>query len=186
MKTSPCPDCENGQVEVIDTGSVNGSIDTWLASYPKLKTVDCETCGGTGEVTSFAIAAHCHSDCQTVDIEFDAVDWFKQCSASDLKDLIDCDWRGDYPADDVARFFEDSSTAPLFQYVATSGEGFECYVNEDDAIAWLEEHRPELLEQVQEVAIAPSAPSDAAALRWPIWVGLALSLAIAYIIWVAA
>jgi hypothetical protein len=65
-----------------------------------------------------------------------------------------CNWGGDYPADTVAGFFEDSNAeiCKLFDYCQrTSGRnsvGFECHVTKNDALRWIESKRPHLLDNV--------------------------------------
>ena len=43
--TKPCPDCECGEIEVIDQDRVRESTIT-----PPYKIVTCETCNGEGEI----------------------------------------------------------------------------------------------------------------------------------------
>lgn len=101
------------------------------------------------------IRAECHSDDHVVRVEFNAASWFDQATDDDIKRLVDCGWAHDYPADNVAEFFADTTTADLFGYLditrrqrARPTIGFECSVNEDDARAWLSENRPALLESL--------------------------------------
>jgi len=99
------------------------------------------------------IAAECHSDDYIYEVKFDAEEWFKQASADEIGDLILCDWRGDYPADEVALHMQqhDPRISELLTYVQKVGEfkdmGFEVSVNEDDAIKWLKKHRPEIVKE---------------------------------------
>jgi len=103
------------------------------------------------------IKANVHSDDHCYDVVFEATAWFIDASDADIINLANCNWRGDYPADNVALFFEDydPSIARLLEYCRDSqsgfaeGVGFECYVDEDDALKWLEENRPWILEQLQ-------------------------------------
>lgn len=104
------------------------------------------------------IRAEAHSDDHNVEIEFDAVRWFKQAADDDILDLAECGWGGDYPADAVAMFFDGkrNGTGGLFRYLETIADdwskkdlrGFECNVNEEDAIKWLRKHRPAVLRRI--------------------------------------
>ena len=95
------------------------------------------------------IPAEVHSDDFHVQVKFDAVAWFKGATDKQLMELAESDWGGDYPADDVARFFSGLMTKPVFDYLATrptapNGDtvGFECHVDPKAAAAWLRRFRP--------------------------------------------
>ena len=79
---------------------------------------------------------------------FDCTPWFEQATDEDLVELAACQWRGDYPADRVAECFQYNNNYPevveLFAYKKT---GFECNVNEKEAVAWLRVHRSHLVHQ---------------------------------------
>lgn len=153
-KLEPCPnpDCQDGEVEVIDNGPWQMmSLDQWLSTYPSSRSETCEECDGKGYVEKPEIPAECHSDDHRVEIDFDAVDWFRQASAEEIADLADCEWGGDMPADEVARFFSGNVTGRLFKYLdfdpvmsfSDDKVGFECHVDDEAAIAWLKANRPE-------------------------------------------
>ncbi len=97
------------------------------------------------------ISAEVHSDDYKVEIHFDATEYFQAASGSDLVDLVRCGWGGDYPGDYVALHFESRETASLFEYLSLRPEmygesvGFECHVDEGDAMAWIAQNRPELM-----------------------------------------
>lgn len=100
---------------------------------------------------SNSIRAEVHSDDYRYQVEFDATKWFEQASDKEIMGLAQCGWGGDYAADAVAEYFEDTleEIAQLMNYCcATTGSrepvGFEVKVNCDDAIAWLEQHRPDV------------------------------------------
>lgn len=111
------------------------------------------------------IQAECHSDDFITKAEFDATTWFEQASDGEIEALAGCGWRGDYPADDVARYFEETETREVFDYVAMNPKmlngdpvGFECSVDEAAAMAWLKEHRPEVCERISSgVSAIPTA-----------------------------
>lgn len=98
-----------------------------------------------------AVQAETHSDDYRFEINFDAEPWFQQASDEEIINLLACGFRGDYPADAVALYFEDSnllirnmlayclSTKDLRQSV-----GFECVVDPEDAMRWVKTQRPAL------------------------------------------
>ncbi len=99
------------------------------------------------------IRAECHSDDRKFEIDFDATPWFEQATPEQLRALRDCEWGGDYPADEVAQFMDGRHDGinSMFRYIEASNAaerscdrvGFECHVNEEDACEWLMEHRAE-------------------------------------------
>lgn len=107
------------------------------------------------------IRAEVHTDNLAIEVEFDATAWFKQATDAQILALAECEFGGDYPADEVARFYDDSPLDQdkrielLFDYLALKmgGEpcGFECHVNEEDALAWLLDNRPKLRAKVMEI-----------------------------------
>jgi len=100
------------------------------------------------------ISAECHSDDRVVEVEFDATRWFQEASVDDILDLARCGWRGDIPSDQVAIKMADvnEEIAEMFEYVHIVGKrttmGFECSVNEDDAMSWLADNRPDVLNKM--------------------------------------
>ena len=106
------------------------------------------------------VSAKVHSDDYVFDIAFDATPWFEQASDEEILVLAKCDFGGDYPADAVADFFENSNpeVTDMFDYIHAHNKsdvvehiGFECYVDEDEAMAWLVENKPELAMQIAEM-----------------------------------
>lgn len=98
------------------------------------------------------IGASAHSDDHRVEVDFDAAPWFKKAIAEDILSLVYCQWGGDYPADDIAQSMaeHEAQLARMFDYISIANTdritiGFECHVETDDARAWLNRHRPELL-----------------------------------------
>ncbi len=94
------------------------------------------------------INAECHSDDRVREADFDATPWFRQASAESIAGLAACGWGGDYPADGVAHFMAEHNeeVGKVFQYLDLVSDkkdapGFECHVDETDAMAWLRENR---------------------------------------------
>lgn len=107
------------------------------------------------------IKAECHSDDFVQTASFDATRFFEQAAQQEIEDLARCGWRGDYPADHVAEFSCDLSgnedLRRVFDYLGTrprmiSGDtvGFECIVDEDQALCWLKDNRPHWLPAIAE------------------------------------
>jgi hypothetical protein len=81
-----------------------------------------------------------------------ATPYFKQASDQELNELAGCDYGGDYPADAVARFFEDTDegVAFVFKYLDARGDqGFECHVDIEQAQAWIRASRPDLAKELE-------------------------------------
>jgi hypothetical protein len=102
------------------------------------------------------IEAEAHSDDYNVQISFDATAWFEEADDESIIDLAECGWGGDYPADEVAQYFEETFTKRLFTYLSFSptmpwsGDtvGFECNVQAEQALVWIASRRPHLLAQL--------------------------------------
>ena len=95
-----------------------------------------------------SVQAEVHNDSQTTKVEFDAAPWFAQASDKEILDLAGIGWRGDYASDAVALHFEssDDDIADLLNFCRATmntrdPQGFECSVDEDQALAWLKQHR---------------------------------------------
>lgn len=104
------------------------------------------------------VTASCHSDDHVVEVKrFDATLWFAQASDDELWALREENYGGDYAADSVAEFIVayDPQVQAMFAHndlLPGSAElrGFECYVYEQEAEAWIAQHRPNLLAEQEE------------------------------------
>jgi hypothetical protein len=103
------------------------------------------------------IEAEVHSDDRHYEVPFNAVPWFASATSQELADLKAEEWMNAEIADQVALAVEETDTkvADLFRYVRTANlpedlSGFEVSVDEDSAMKWLEEHRPEEFEKLQD------------------------------------
>jgi hypothetical protein len=94
------------------------------------------------------ISAEVYSDDQKVSVTFDAVGWFEQASVKEILSLAQCGWSSDYPADQVALYYSDlnKEVGRLFWYADKVDCGYECSVDEDQAMVWLKENRPKIWE----------------------------------------
>lgn len=93
------------------------------------------------------IRAEAHSDDHVIEAPFEAHAWFVTASDADVLELVSEEWGYCEVADSVAL---DHETGPrlslLFEYIHSKNAiqreiGFECSVNEDDAMAWLRRER---------------------------------------------
>ena len=101
------------------------------------------------------IKAECHSDDRASEVEFDATPWFERASNKEIADLARCGWGGGDPADAVAEFCSDTdeNVKKVFDYLNIIKDdpskkdccGFECHVDQEDAVAWIRVHRAEML-----------------------------------------
>lgn len=98
-----------------------------------------------------SVKARVHSDDYRYDIPFDASRWFEQATPDEITELARCGWGGDYPGDRVAEYMADHDPRikEMFHYIHRKQNevrwprqdiGFECYVDEDDAIFWIKAH----------------------------------------------
>lgn len=97
------------------------------------------------------VSAEVHNDSHSTQVKFDAAAWFAQADEAKIIALHGIGWTGDSASDAVAQFFEDRNEdiADLFNFcratqLTREPQGFECSVDEDDAMAWLKQHRPGL------------------------------------------
>lgn len=92
------------------------------------------------------IWAECHSDDYVAEASFDAAAWFHASTDDEILALARIGWGGGYPADDVARWSEDiyANVEKVFDYLLVKQCGFECSVNKDQAMAWVNANRPHL------------------------------------------
>jgi len=110
------------------------------------------------------IRAEVHSDDRAYEIDFDATHYFEKASDREILELAATDWGGDYPGDEVARFFNlNPKIVAMFEYLEKHDMGFECHVNEKDAVKWLKEHRPKTFYKIEKLNAGPRDWSP----RWP-------------------
>lgn len=97
------------------------------------------------------VPASGHSDDWLYEVTFDAADWLARASDSEIRALHDCDYGHDTAADEVlvAAAKTNREIADLLDYCRRTQQrslhiGFECVVNREAALAWIEENRPQL------------------------------------------
>ena len=89
---------------------------------------------------------------EIVEIEpFDVTPFLVTATDETLQALHDCGWGADSAADEVAIAYGNSQTRPVFQYIdLVNGRddrchlGFECRVDRQQVMDWLQIHRPKL------------------------------------------
>ena len=105
------------------------------------------------------IKAEAHSDDYVIEVDFDATPWFAQASDEEIAALAAIDWGGDYESDEVADYCSDvPGLVRLFDYLDNIRDdpmkkdccGFECHVDEESALNWLQQYRPLLWQQLKE------------------------------------
>lgn len=80
--------------------------------------------------------------------DFDVSDFLATLTDDDLMDLRNCEWGGDYPADDAYYWYADKIDSPASRAAAAhleagSGQiGFEVHIDVDAAEAWVRADRP--------------------------------------------
>ncbi len=109
------------------------------------------------ELLTPSVQARVTSDVTRAEVEFDAAPWFAQASDEDIRELQSIDWAGNYAADAVAEHFTETNAD--IRNILNEGGGFECYVNRDNAIAWLYQHKRDLwaslLCETNDVCVVP-------------------------------
>lgn len=107
-----------------------------------------------GPDNSAPIPADVVTDDSVVSAEFDALPWFEQASDSEIYDLIEIEYGGDYAADNVALWFEnrepDVDAVLDYSRKGYGGKdlsGFECHVSSEEAEEWIRQHKPGLLHE---------------------------------------
>lgn len=102
------------------------------------------------------IRAEIWSDDHVFESNFNALPFFLSANDTYIRKLIECEWGGDYAADEVALSCKnDVGVKSVFDYCDLYWKqhrksiGFEVRVNSHDALAWLWENRPSLMREMQ-------------------------------------
>lgn len=112
----------------------------------------------------FSIPAECHSDDWQTTAAFDATRWFVQASPEDIVALARIGWGGDYEADYVAQHLAttEPDVANVLRHARNTTDcGFECHIDEDAALTWLQQRRPEVYRLLTESDSDPSQIKEA-------------------------
>ena len=102
------------------------------------------------------VQAYVHANDYFFDASFDATPWFEQASDEEITELANANWTG-IAADKLARFAEGHSglVNVVLDYCRrkdSQGQpvGFSVEIHPGMALAWLEQHRPQLYEKLGE------------------------------------
>jgi len=101
------------------------------------------------------IQAEAHTDDRVCEIAFDAAPYFEHVDAEDLLKLAVSGWSNGYEADSVAIYcsLHGGALADMFTYMRLRRKvesiGFECSVNSDHAMRWLDKYRPDVAECIR-------------------------------------
>ncbi len=104
------------------------------------------------------IRATCHTADNVVCLEFDATPWFGEADAPSIIDLAQREWASTAIADSLERRPGYERLHDLVEYAAKrlqpesledpSWNTFECIVDGQEAMAWLENNRPEVVTRI--------------------------------------
>ncbi len=109
-------------------------------------------------MAEFTLPAEARSDDGEAGCHFDALAYFQQASDDDLEKLAGCGFGGNYPADDIAYFYEaeDRRVSDMLRHCeqlqddpeAEDHSGFEVRVEPRAALDWIRVKRPALYERL--------------------------------------
>jgi hypothetical protein len=99
------------------------------------------------------VAAEVHTDDRCIEVKFDAAKWFETATAEDIMRLAEDGWGGHLGADAVAQDLDGRCPEVTKFWVAKRAvdvcrghtQGFECHVDETQAMKWLRKRRPEII-----------------------------------------
>ena len=128
-------------------------------AYQNNATIECVTCScvlidgdGDGDANDFVCPAEIHRDDFQYHCAFDAEFFFRSACDKDIRALVECGWRGDFPADEVARICSSIDTGVkevLDQCTNKEGMGFEVSVDKEKALHYLWDRRPSLMREIE-------------------------------------
>jgi hypothetical protein len=105
------------------------------------------------------ILAICHTADNVIGLEFDATPWFSEADAPRIIDLAKHEWSSAAVAESLERRQGYERLHDLIEYAAErlqpesledlSWKTFECIVDGPDAMAWLEENRPNVMARIR-------------------------------------
>lgn len=102
------------------------------------------------EIDTPYISAKCHSDDRVFEISFNALPWLAIAKVNEILELNNCEWANDYPADNVGYFMApyNHEIAEMLRHAERMSKikpcGFECSVDPTEAMAYLEQYRPDV------------------------------------------
>ena len=96
------------------------------------------------------IRAYCHSDDWHIVANLDASEYINKCTDDEIRALHRIGWGGDYESDWVAQYFSESTLKEFFDYLAYGKGGYECQIDEESIMTWLQGNRPHLYKEFKE------------------------------------
>jgi len=120
--------------------------------------IECRTCGevlvsGSDETPEVICPAEVHTDDFAIELPFDAEFFFRTACDNDIRALIECDWRGDYPADEVAiQCAKENGDIDVVLEYGGDSIGYEVSVDEEKALKYLWDRRPSLMREIESQA----------------------------------
>jgi hypothetical protein len=127
------------------------------------KTPDQESTGVSRKSNpASSVRSEIHTDGYEYETQFDAEPWFRQASDQQIREIRDIDWRGDYPADDVAWWMrnKDPEVDLVLIAVEDEGLGFEVAIDPADAERWVRHHRPHLVNRAENPGLSRGKTPD--------------------------
>lgn len=123
------------------------------------------------------IRAEMHSDGYHATVLFDAEPWFRRAQDADIQALADADWGANDVPDKVVLFVKDvegyediRSALAVCEILSPPGTiGFDCHVHAPDALRWIQQHRPGLIERLR--ATHPDTDATLRSVAPPPWEG---------------
>jgi hypothetical protein len=110
------------------------------------------------------ITADVHSDCRKFENDIDVSEYFYDALTNGtlntvLSDLDDCDFDGDTATDEIAQYFDKTTTGYLFE-ITNSNNGFECIVEKNEVLEWLNRYAPSFVKDGKLLLLQKDIISD--------------------------
>ena len=132
---------QHGVGEGMLTGSTPAEVNCWKT---KVERTDAPI-----KKVKLVIPSTCRTDDGKYNVQFDALAWFQQASPEEIVLLSECNFGGDYPTDEVAKFFSgEYPLKELFEHDQLVKCGFECHISKKAALKWLKVNRRKLFGKI--------------------------------------
>lgn len=103
-----------------------------------------------------SIPAECHSDDRAVEVEFDAIHWFRSATDDEIYKLHAESWKFDYTADEIAiaESTRNEAIRTMFSYIEVRRKiedmGFGCSIDGEAAMLWLKKNKKGIYDTILE------------------------------------
>lgn len=136
------------------TDEIDGMLwETKFSELPNQHKPPTQAVVSLNNTDDYVIPAEVHTDDYCIEVPFDALLWFEQASEQAIVKLSECDWGGDYPADVVAQessaWFKEIDKVFVHNNHNEDLSGFECSVDGDAALKWLESNKPGIYQIIE-------------------------------------